>query len=159
MNGLHIKKCDDFIAGGSLHFFLPYRKIKHHEIVVVIIDIDSSRQRVASVAQFGFVAVFPDFGQNHGGIKAEKDAERKRDLLDDGPGVKPEELLLNRTLLHFGHFEGEQDPHGQVAQEQEGDHLAAGFAGVLVGRGNPPALRVRDEQELQHHLETINVTC
>ena len=110
---LYIEKCDDFIAGGSLHFFLP----NGHHSEIELHKIDSSRQRIASVAQLCLVTVLPNLGQNHRGVKSEENAQRKCHFLNDGPRVKSEKLLLNRTLLHFGHFKGEQDPHGQVTQQ------------------------------------------
>ena len=59
-------------------------------------------------------------------MEAEKDAEREGDALDQRPRKVAEELRLDRAVLHLVHLEGVDDPHGQVADQEECHHLNGG---------------------------------
>jgi len=104
------------------------------------------------VHQFGFVRIFPDLDEDDWRVEPEKDAERQGDALNDRPGVKSEESQLYGWVLDFLNFEGVDDPHGEVANEEECDNLSTRLWVVVVGGVDPPPLGIGDEEELQHHL-------
>ena len=115
-------------------------------------------------------------------MEAEKDAERQGDALDQRPRKVAEELRLDRAVLHLVHFEGVDDPHGQVADQQECHHLnelkklflfsallrlmersgwprnpactclSPRLLSILTGGVDPPPLGVGDEEKLQEDL-------
>ena len=64
-------------------------------------------------------------------MEAEEDAEGQRDALDERPGEVAEELRLDGAVLHLVHLEGVDDPHGQVADQQERHHLNEDGAGQI----------------------------
>lgn len=92
-------------------------------------------------------------------VEAEEDAEWKRELLYDNPGLVAEKLdliknissviilILDQTadlhgrLLDLLHLECVDDPDGEIADEEEGDDLSARLAPVLpqnTGNGSIP---------------------
>ena len=75
------------------------------------------------VEELGLVGVLPDVGEDDGGVEAEEDAEGEGGALDERPGEVAEELRLDGAVLHLVHLEGVDDPHGQVADQQERHHL------------------------------------
>lgn len=70
---------------------------------------------------------------------------------------------LNRICLDFLSLEGVDDPHGKIADEQEGDDLAAGLCALVLGQAHLAPLSVLDEHHLNDHLnETkcdVTVNC
>ena len=81
-----------------------------------------------------------------------EDAEWERDPLHDGPREEPVEIELDRVRHHFLRLERVDHPHGQVADEQERDHLPAGLATVVLRQVDPSSGHVRDEQHLEDDL-------
>lgn len=103
--------------------------------------------------QARLVAGLPDLGEGDGGVEAVEDAERQGEALHQGPGDESVEVKLNRVGEDFLGFKGVDEPHGDVADEQEGDGLARRLGALLFGQVHAAPGHVRDEQHLQDHLE------
>jgi len=86
-------------------------------------------------------------------VESEEYAEWQSDALNDRPGIKPKKAQLHWRVLHFLDFKGVDDPHGEVADEQESDDLSTGFGGVVAAGVDPSSLGVGDEEQLQHNLD------
>lgn len=132
---------------------LPLHGLQIEDVSSFLASVVLVQRLVVSVAQLRLVAVLPYLSEDHRGVEPEEDAQGQGHSLDDRPRVEAEEVQLHGTVFNFLHLKGVDDPHGQVADEEEGDHLAARFLRVLVGGGNPPALSVRDEQQLEQDLD------
>lgn len=103
--------------------------------------------------QARLVAGLPYLRERDRAVEPVEDAERQGDPLDDGPGEEPVEVELHRVRHHFLRLERVDDPHGQVADQQEGDHLSARLAAVVLRQVDPPARHVRDEHHLKYDLQ------
>lgn len=60
-----------------------------------------------------------------------ENAKGQSDTLYDGPRQKAEEFELYWVRFDFLRFECVNDPHGDVAYEQKGDHLSAWLGAVV----------------------------
>ena len=60
---------------------------------------------------------------------------------------------LHRAVRNLLHLKCVDNPHSEIADEEESDHLPAGLVGVLAAGGDAAALGVSDEQELKQDLE------
>lgn len=63
------------------------------------------------------------------------------------------EISQYRVSENFLGLEGVDEPHGNVADKQEGDSLARGLAALLFGKVHAAARHVSNEQQLKNHLE------
>ena len=71
-----------------------------------------------------------------------EDGQGHGDVGDDGPGpVSAVELDLDGVGVRPVRLEGVDGPHGEVADEQEGHHFAAGLPPHLVGAVGKPDRR------------------
>lgn len=57
-----------------------------------------------------------------------------------------------RVSQDFLCFEGVDEPHGNIADQKEGDGLAGGLAAFLFGQVDATAGHIGDEQQLKNHL-------
>lgn len=55
-------------------------------------------------------------------------------------------------MVHFFDFERVDDPHGDIANQQEGHHLTTRFIGILRTRRDASPLGIRNKQQLQNNL-------
>ena len=99
------------------------------------------------------VAGLPDLGERDGAVEPVEDAERYADPLHEGPGQEAVEVDLHGIGRDLLRLERVDDPHGDVADEEEGDDLPAGLAAVVLRQMDPPARDVGDEEHLQDDLE------
>lgn len=83
-----------------------------------------------------------------------KDAERQSNSLDDGPGQKAVKFQLDRIRLDFLCLKRIDDPHCDIADQQEGDHLSSGFGAIVFRKVDTATRDICYEQQLQHHLHT-----
>ena len=60
---------------------------------------------------------------------------------------------LHGAVLDLLDLEGVDDPHGEVTEKKEGDHLTAWFVRVLAAGRDATALSVGNEQELEQDLK------
>ena len=101
--------------------------------------------------------VLPDVGEADGGMEAVVDPKRDRDVAEDGPGLGPIELHLQRVVLGLLRLESVDDPHGEVAEQQEGDVLPPWLLPLLQRRAGRHAISGQQEDglegRLQHHGE------
>lgn len=111
-----------------------------------------SNERSPRLIEARLVARLPYLRERDRAVEPVKDAERKRDPLHDGPREEAVEVELDRVRHHFLRLERVDHPHGQVADEQEGDHLPAGLAAVVLRQVDPSAGHVRYEQHLEDDL-------
>ena len=81
------------------------------------------------------VHLLPHLDVDDGGVKAEEDGEGQGDPLDDDPGHEAVELGLDEGGAHLLDLEGEDEPLGQVEEEEEDGDLAAGTLARQNGRG------------------------
>jgi len=91
-------------------------------------------------------------------MEAVEDAERQRHPLHHRPGQEAIEIQLNRVGDHFLSLEGVDDPHGDIADEQEGDNLSARLAAVMFRQVHAATSDVCDEQQLEHNLDDGEVS-
>ena len=75
------------------------------------------------VEELGLVGVLPYVCEDDGGVESEEDAEWEGGALDERPGEVAEELRLDGAVLHLVHLERVDDPHRQVADQQERHNL------------------------------------
>ena len=75
------------------------------------------------VEELGLVGVLPYVCEDDGGVESEEDAEGEGGPLDERPGEVAEELRLDGAVLHLVHLERVDDPHRQVADQQERHNL------------------------------------
>ena len=78
------------------------------------------------VEELGLVGVLPYVCEDDGGVESEEDAEWEGGALDERPGEVAEELRLDGAVLHLVHLERVDDPHRQVADQQERHNLKKG---------------------------------
>lgn len=109
-------------------------------------------ERPVRLVETRFIAGLPDLRERDRAVEPVEDAERQSDPLHDGPGEEPVEIELHRVRHHFLRLERVDDPHGQVADQQEGDYLSARLAAIVLRQVNPSTRNVRDEQHLKDHL-------
>lgn len=102
------------------------------------------------------VAGLPNFGQRNGRMEPVENAQGQGDTLHDGPRQESVELELHRIRLHLLCLERVDDPHGHVADEEEGDHLPARLGAVVFRQVDAAARHIRYEQQLENHLGENN---
>lgn len=113
---------------------------------------DRSNERPPRLIEARLVARLPYLRERDRAVEPVEDAEGERDSLHDGPREEPVEIELDRVRHHFLRLERVDHPHGQVADEQERDHLPAGLATVVLRQVDPSSGHVRDEQHLEDDL-------
>ena len=99
------------------------------------------------------VRVFPNLGVNDGRMESVENAEGQRDALHDGPRQESVKIHLDGIGFHFLHFEGVDEPEGEVADEEKGDRLPAGLGTVLLCGAHATPRHVRDEHHLGRHFD------
>lgn len=75
-----------------------------------------------------------------------KDAQGESESLHDCPSKESIELQLNRIVFHLLHLERIDDPHGNVTNQQERNHLPAWFGAIVFRQVNPPARHIGNEE-------------
>jgi len=60
---------------------------------------------------------------------------------------------LHGISADFLHFKGVDDPHRDVANQQEGDHLAARLCPFVLWQVDTAPGHICDEQQLEHNLK------
>lgn len=116
-------------------------------------------ERSPRLVEARLVARLPYLRERDRAVEPVEDAEREGDPLHDGPREEPVEIELDRVRHHFLRLERVDHPHGQVADEQEGDHLPAWLATIVLGQVDPSAGHVRDEQHLEDDLGHGEEAC
>lgn len=104
------------------------------------------------VRRFDLVRAFPYLAQAHGGVEPVEYGQRHGHVRDDGPGPQAVKVQLYGVRVGPGLFQCVDGPHGQIADQQERDDLAAGLLADLVGRHARPPRRVQDEHRLAERL-------
>lgn len=100
-----------------------------------------------------FVGIFPNGRQDNSWVETMEDGERYRTPQQDCPGQLTEELQLHGIRFDFLSLEGVDDPHGKVADEQEGDDLPTGFGSLVFGQSDLTSLSILDENHLNDDLK------
>ena len=71
------------------------------------------------------ISLFKKFDENDGGMKPEKDCERKCDSLNEDPRHESVEFRLHKTRANFLNLKSEDDPLGEIEKKVEDDGLSA----------------------------------
>lgn len=82
-----------------------------------------------------------------------EDAKWQSEALNQGPGHVAIKVQLHGIGQYFLCLEGVNEPHGNVADEQESDGLARRLAAFLLREMHAAAGHVGDEQQLEYHLK------
>lgn len=132
-------------------FFLP---VKTSCILVKTKHQRKEKQTILIVLlQSRLVTRLPYFGQRNCRMESMKDAEWQSDTLHYCPRQEAVEFELYWVRLNFLSFERVDDPHGDVANEEEGDHLPAWLGPVVFWQVDAATRHVCYEKELENHLE------
>lgn len=110
------------------------------------------RSRSQYVRRFDLVRALPYLAQAHGGVEPVEDGQRHGHVRDDGPGPQAVEVQLYGMGVGARLLQRVDGPHGQVADQQERDDLAAGLPAYLVRRDARPPGRVQYEHRLAERL-------
>lgn len=104
------------------------------------------------VRRLDFVRPFPDLTQAHGRVEPVEYGQRHGHVRDDGPRPGPVEIQLYGMRVGARLLQRVDGPHGQVADQQERDDLAAGLLAYLIRRHARPTGRVQYEHRLTERL-------
>ena len=96
--------------------------------------------------------ILPDVGEADGGMKAIVDTERNRDVAEDGPRLRTVELNLQGVVIGLLRLESVNDPHGEVAEQQESDILSPRLLPLLDGVGGGQTVSSQHEDGLHRRL-------
>ncbi len=107
-----------------------------------------------------FVSLYPDVGQTNHGVKAEENSQRKSQIQNDVPSQVPVECSHDLELPCLFELKGIDEPHGQVAEQKEGDERAARLFELLFqsGRFSPETVNDKDHLEggLSENYKSVN---
>jgi len=86
-------------------------------------------------------------------MKSEENAQWQANPLNHRPSIKSKEAELNGAIFDFLNFEGKDDPHGYIANQQKCHNLTSRFARIMVIGVDSPSLCICYEQQLEHNLK------
>lgn len=135
------------LSSGCIPPVPPIVPFNRPQIIALLPSPRSSRVR-----RFHLVRALPYLAQAHGRMESVEDSQRHGHVRDDGPGPKAVEVQLYGVRVGPGLLQRVDGPHGQVADQQERDDLAARFLAHLVGRDARPPGRVQYEHGLTERL-------
>lgn len=114
---------------------------------------------VSCLLETCLVAGLPYLSKRYSAMEPMENAQWQSDPLHNCPSKVSIEVKLNWIEIDFVSFERVNDPHGNVAHQQEGNNLPTRFASVMFRQVDSPAGDVRDEEHLKHHLSHCKKTC
>lgn len=87
---------------------------KYISQIKTILTVYKSKKRLNKI-RLDFVAPFPYFAEDYGGVKSIKNGQRHTDIHDDDPRPKPEKFQLQWIRVRPRLFQRIDRPHGKVA--------------------------------------------